>query len=883
MKYCTLLLWLLLSAQLFAQETIVPFPKKTYQTQKLAGEPPNIDGQLDEACWDQVDWTGEYLQWDPHQGETPSQETTFKILYDEKNLYIGFRCFDEEPDKIVKRMSRRDGFPGDWVEINIDSYHDLRTAFSFTISASGVKGDEFISNDGNNWDTNWNPIWYAKTHQDSLGWTAEVKIPLTQLRFGKDEKQVWGIQSTRRDFRMEERSTWQPIHRNDAAWVSRFGELHGIEGIEPQRQLEIQPYIVGQVATFEKQEGNPFATGSDWRLTGGVDGKVGVTNDLTLDFTINPDFGQVEADPSALTLDGFQIFFSERRPFFIENRNIFDYRLTGSQAGGNYDNDLLFYSRRIGGAPHRSISTDSENQYFVDQPENTTILGAAKFSGKTSKGLSIGILETVTEREMARIDNRGNREKAPVEPLTNFFVGRLQQDFSGGNTVIGGIFTAVNRDIKDASLESLHRSAYSGGVDFLHRWKNRTWYIQGNLIASQVAGTEEAILQTQTAFEHLFQRPDADHLKIDSTATSLLGTGGTFKLGKNGGKWTFEAGATWRSPELELNDVGFLLNTDEVNHFFWGGRRWTQPFSIFRSLRVNYNHWGRWDFSGQNLYRAVNTNAHASFKNFWGMGAGLTLEGLDISKNALRGGPALRRPNGGGMFAYLSTDSRKKMVVYFNTFHGRAVDNIVRAQDYSVSFEIQPSNAMQISLSPGFNRFQRLDQYVSQEEVNGKLRYLEAEVDQQTLSMTLRLNYNITPDFTLQFYGQPFISKGTYRGFKRVTDMPLAKQFWDRHYAYPDSQIEFDETESAYLIDDDGDGTTDIILNNPDFNFFQFRSNLVARWEYIPGSELYLVWTRSTTELDDPSTGLWDSFSQNLFNKKARNVFLIKTTYRFAR
>ncbi|GJM31393.1 MAG: hypothetical protein DHS20C18_03940 [Saprospiraceae bacterium] len=872
-----------LCTYLSAQETIEPYPKKTYHTQRIAENPPIIDGELSETCWNEVEWTGGYLQWDPDEGVAPTQETSFKILYDEKHLYLGFRCFDNDPEKIVKRMSRRDGFPGDWIEINIDSYHDLRTAFSFTISASGVKGDEFISNDGNNWDTNWNPIWYAKTLVDSLGWTAEVKIPLTQLRFSSQEEQVWGIQSTRRDFRMEERSTWQPIHRNDAAWVSRFGELHGIKGIKPQKQIELQPYLLGQLATFEKEEGNPFATGADWRLTGGLDGKIGVTNDLTIDFTVNPDFGQVEADPSALTLDGFQIFFSERRPFFIENRNIFDYRITGSEAGGSYDNDLLFYSRRIGGAPHHSIRNNPGNRYYVDQPENTTILGAAKFSGKTNKGLSIGILETVTNREIAKIDNQGVQEKLPVEPFANYFVGRLQQDFSGGNTVIGGILTAVNRDINDPGLEEIHRSAYSGGLDFLHRWKNRSWFVSGNVIASQIAGSEAAILNTQTAFEHLFQRPDADHLQIDSTATGLFGTGGTVKVGKTGGKWVFETGATWRSPKLELNDVGFLVNTDEVNYFFWGGRRWTQPFSIFRSLRVNYNHWSRWDFSGKNLYRAANTNAHASFKNFWSAGMGFTYENLDITKNALRGGPALRRPNGTGFSAYLNSDSRKKVNLYFNTFNAWGFGKTVRVQNYSIDVQVQPSNAMSITLSPGFDRFQRLDQYVAQQDVNGKRRYIEAEVDQQTLSMTLRLNYNITPDLTLQFYGQPFISRGHYRDFKRVTDAPLAKEFWDRHYTYNANEIQFDENEKAYLIDDDNDGAIDIILDKPDFNFFQFRSNLVARWEYIPGSEIFLVWTRSTTAADDPEAGLLDSFTENLFSEKARNIFLIKTTYRFAR
>ncbi|MEL7250254.1 MAG: DUF5916 domain-containing protein, partial [Bacteroidota bacterium] len=408
-------------------------PKRVLFTQAVEGSSPTIDGIPDDACWQQVEWSGGYEQFEPYNLEAPSQDTKLKVLYDARNLYVAFRCFDTEPDKIERRMSRRDGFPGDWVEINIDSYHDLRTAFSFTISASGVKGDEFVSNDGNNWDSNWNPIWYAKTNIDEEGWTAEIRIPLSQLRFGNAEEHVWGIQSTRRYFREGERDTWQPMELNQPGWVSRFGELHGLKGIKPQRQVEIQPYVLAQTSSSEAEEGNPFATGRDNRFTAGLDARVAVTSDLTLDMTINPDFGQVEADPGALNLDGFQIFFSERRPFFIENRNIFNYRLTEAEAGGAFNSDRLFYSRRIGGSPHRFVNGDPDKQMFVDQPDNTTILGAAKFSGKTRKGLSIGILESVTERELATIDLLGERTTEVVEPLTNFFVGRVQQDYRGGN------------------------------------------------------------------------------------------------------------------------------------------------------------------------------------------------------------------------------------------------------------------------------------------------------------------------------------------------------------------------------------------------------------------------------------------------------------------
>lgn len=868
-------------AALFAQSTD-SIPRRIFFTQSVEGQGPVIDGLLDDACWEKVDWSGGYEQFQPYNLEDPSQETRLKLVYDSRNLYVAFRCHDTEPEKIERRMSRRDGFAGDWVEINIDSYHDLRTAFSFTVSASGVKGDEFVSNDGNNWDSNWNPIWYAKTNIDDEGWTAEIRIPLSQLRFGNSDEHVWGIQSTRRYFREEERDTWQPMKLNQPGWVSRFGELRGLKGIKPQRQVEIQPYILAQTTSSEAEEGNPFVTGRDSRVTAGLDGRIGVTSDMTLDFTINPDFGQVEADPGALNLNGFQIFFSERRPFFIENRNIFDYQLTQAEAGGAFNSDRLFYSRRIGGNPHRFIDGDSDKGLYVDQPDNTTILGAAKFSGKTRKGLSIGILESITQRELATLDLQGERTTDVVEPLTNFFVGRVQQDYRGGNTVIGGIFTAVNRDLEgNPDLGFLHESAYSGGLDVIHRWKDNEWVFTGKLLWSRVNGSTESILGTQESFERLFQRPDAEHLEVDSTATSLLGSGGTFKIANYGGNWIFETGMTWRSPELELNDIGFLVNTDEINYFFWGARRWTEPNEVYRRLQWNYNHWARWDFSGKMLYRAVNTNAHQQWANFWNTGGGFTYENLDISKNALRGGPLLRRPNGTAINFYINSDSRKKVMFGANTFQAFGQAGIVRVQNYGIFMRAQPTNAMSVTLSPNFNRFQRTEQYVTQREVGDEIRYINGEVDQQTFSLTVRLNYNITPDLTVQYYGQPFISRGRYKNFNRTTANTLGKTFDERFEFF--ENISFDADEDAYLVDEDDDRAIDFEFGNPDFNFIQFRSNLVFRWEYIPGSELFLVWSQGANAFEDPNRGLARSITDNLFGNNVRNTFLVKATYRFLR
>ncbi len=392
-----LLVGLLLAAVLPAQSA----DPRIYRTGRIAGSAPVIDGRLDDAAWKQVAWAGDFVQRTPYEGDPPSQETQFKVLYDDHALYLAYRAHDSDPGEIVERLARRDHFPGDWVEVNIDSYHDLRTAFSFTLSASGVKGDEFISNDGGNWDTNWDPIWDGRAAVDDGGWNGELRIPLSQLRYSGEKEQVWGIQVTRRIFRLEERSVWQLIPRDISGWVSRFGELHGLLDLPVRRRLELMPYAVAQTERYQEEPGNPFAGGKDSELSGGLDGKLGVTSDLTLDFTINPDFGQVEADPSQVNLTAFETFFQEKRPFFIEGSSILNFRLAPAITGGGFTQDLLFYSRRVGRSPH--WYPDLGNEDYADSPQHSSILGAFKLSGKTAGGLSLGIMECVTAEESAEV------------------------------------------------------------------------------------------------------------------------------------------------------------------------------------------------------------------------------------------------------------------------------------------------------------------------------------------------------------------------------------------------------------------------------------------------------------------------------------------------
>jgi len=873
-----LTLFLIFSLQ--AQDSTEVIIKKKYTTQSLgAYAAPTINGILEDEAWNLVEWGSDYIEWQPDENTPPSYQTQFKILYDSKNLYIGVRCFDDEPDKIVKRLSRRDGFDGDWVEFNIDSYFDKRTAFSFTITAAGVKGDEFISNNGNNWDASWNPIWYAKTNIDAKGWTAELRIPLSQLKFGNAEEQVWGLQSTRRFFRNEERSLWQRKPVDQPGWVSEFGELHGLKNIEPQKQLEIQPYTVAKTETYEAEEGNPFRDGSENNITAGLDAKIGITNDLTLDLTVNPDFGQVDADPSAIALDGFQIFFQERRPFFVENKNIFDFSVSQSEAGNTFGSDNIFYSRRIGRSPQGYPDTSDDE--FVDQPDNTPIIGAAKFSGKTKDGWAIGVLESVTAQRTATIINdEGGTRKEMVEPLTNYFVGRLQKDFNERNSYIGGIFTATNREQIPEQLNFLHDAAYTGGLDFKHQWANRDWYVGGNINMSHVRGSEEAITNTQESITHLFGRVGADHVAVDTTRTSLTGTGGNMQIGKVGnGHWKFESGATWRSPELELNDIGFQRQADDIRHYTWIGYQTLKPDSTFRRVGINYNHWTAWDFQGNHNYLQFNTNSWQNWKNNYQSNIGFNIAPIEYSNFALRGGPRLRQSPWVSFWNNISTDYRKKLRFSFYHQGRKALDNSIKNYYMEGGFVYQPINALRVSVFPSLDinhdKLQFIDNF---DDVNGSPRYLNGKIDQRTLSMSVRLNYTINPNLTIQYWGQPFISRGRYSEFKHITD-PVAKVFEDRFVQYTSEQTSL--TDGTYAIDEDLDGVTDFSFDNPDFSFVQFRSNLVIRWEYIPGSEIFLVWSQDVSRSGDPTAGLLPGLGDNIFGQKPQNIFLLKATYRF--
>lgn len=851
---------------------------KSYTTARLVGEAPQIDGVLNDAAWDQVPWGGgDFRQNVPDAGAPATVQTKFKILYDAKNLYIAFKNLDPDPSKIVSRMSRRDGFEGDWVEINIDSYYDKRTAFSFTSSVSGVKGDEYVSNNGDNWDASWDPIWYLKTSIDEEGWIAEMRIPLSQLRFADKPELTWGFQITRRFFRNGERSNWQYIPPNSPGWVHLFGELKGIKGIRPQKQLEIQPYVVAKTETFEKEEGNPFATGKSSSAEFGLDAKIGLTSDVTLDLTVNPDFGQVEADPSQVNLTAFELFFREQRPFFIEGNNTLNFPVN------DFSSNNLFYSRRIGRQPQGWVDTDEQgddgvNEY-VKANRFSTILGAAKLTGKNKKGFSWGILESVTAEEKAIIDSAGVRRKQTVEPMTNYFSARAQQDINKGNTLVGGMFTATNRKIDDPRLNWLHEDAYSGGVDMTHNWKDRTYYVSAKAMMSHVKGSTNAITNTQQSSERYFQRPDNLHSDVDPTRRSLTGTGGNVIVGKRSGNLVFDVGYNWLSPQLELNDIGFLSQTDQMRQWAWVGYRILKPVGIFRAQRYNINQSQNWDFDFKNTSRNYNFNGHVEFKNLWALSTGFLYETHSVSNADLRGGPAIRYPGNTYYWFWFGSDQRKKLSFQLNPEWQWGNEGYVTGRYLEINFNYMPTNALRLSIAPSIYEAKNQVQYVSTSDANGEARYVLGEIDQATARVSFRFTYMVTPNLSIQYWGQPFGASGKYTNFKQITN-PNAEEYQQRFNYIPSNGLTL-TSDDVYEVDENVDGNVDYRFGKPDFNFGQFRSNMVVRWEYIPGSTLFLVWTQEKNGQFYDDGGPLLSQSNFNFGQKPYNVFLIKFTYRF--
>ncbi len=862
----------ILCTLLSAQDSI---PKRSYNA-TFTSQAPVIDGSIEDEAWQAGVWDGDFVQYEPVNGGVSSQKTEFKVLYDDNNIYVAIKAYDTAPDSISRRISRRDNADGDFVGISFDSYHDLQTGFAFVVNAAGVKNDFIWVSDGQSQDDTWDPIWYTDAGMYDWGWAAELRIPLTQLRFRISEGGVWGMEVLRQLFRKQETSVWQHVDRNASGFVHNFGEMTGLTGIKPRKQADITPFVVGSLEKFEKVEGNPFATGTNWKINGGLDAKFGITNDMTLDLTVNPDFGQVEADPSVVNLTAFETFFEEKRPFFVEGNNITSFKTGIGDGDIGYDN--LFYSRRIGRSPH--MGAETETNEFASTPRVTPIISAAKITGKTPDGLSIGVLEAVTAEGKAEIDSLGERTWQTVEPLSNYFISRVMKDFNGGKTVVGGAYTNTHRFLDGTGIDGLVHNANTAGLDFKHYFgDDRNWFLSTAAGASNLTGSTTAIENLQYSSVHYYQRPDADYVEVDTTRTSLNGYGGNVQAGRVGGHWNFMAFGYFKSPGYDLNDVGYLQSADALMTGIWSAYSFDKPFSIFRQIRPNFNAWTGWDYGGTHLFTGGNLSIYTEFKNLWSTNIGANYEGESLSNTLLRGGPSMLTPANINYYASVGSNSSKMIygTLWVNAGKGREESSESWAAGFNLT--AKPGQSFSVTLSPSFSKNSNTMQYVTY--IPDDDRYILSQIDQQVVSMSIRLNYNITPELTIQYWGQPFLAAMDYSKYKKVTD-PRAENLADRYHIFTDSEIAYNEEENSYSVDENNAGTVTYTFDNPDYNYDEFLSNLVARWEFRPGSTLYLVWSQTRNYYEPTGSFSLDQNLDKLYtSEKPYNVFLVKFTYRF--
>jgi hypothetical protein len=861
------LAWLAGSASAAQQDGAAPnpsgrkYPARTYRSARLSGPPPVINGRLDDPAWVQGEWAGDFTQQIPTEGASPSQPSELKILYDDRNIYIAIRAYDD-PALVHRYPGRRDDFSGDIVGVCFDSYNSKRTGFEFDLTAGGSKIDLVLGNGEQEWDTTWDAVWDGEVGHDSRGWSAEFRIPFSQLRYARQAEQVWGMHVWRWVDRNQEESQWQLIPRQNTGRMHQLGELRGIQGVTRSRHVELLPYVLGRVSPDRAGDGGTEISGS-----AGLDTKIGLSTNFTLDATINPDFGQVEADPSVMNLTAYETFYEEKRPFFLEGRKILSFPIEGF--------DQLFYSRRIGQAPSYAPPLGPDDS--IDDPESTTILGAAKITGRTDAGLSVGVLQSVTDSETARISSPSGSRDQEVEPFGSYTVARVHKDWDKGNTSLGGMLTETHRFTSDPELAFLPTNAYTSGIDFIRYFADRSWLLDASGVFSQVTGGQEAIRALQTNPVHYYQRPDATHLGVDEGATSLSGHGGSVRFGRSGtSRLQLTDHFHWYSPGLELNDLGYLRQADIIANQIFLGWSETEPKGIFRTYSAQYAREDQWDFGGLKTMSANRIEASSQFRNKWTARTNFTLQ-QSVDTRALRGGPALRTHDTFGTEVEVTTDPSRRVSLSTAGLTGRALDDDSRLSNVAGGARFRLSNRFSLSGRVSYEGLADNLQYVATADTSDGWRWILGRIQQGTWAFTMRANLSLSPDLTIQYYGSPFVSTGRYTEFKRATNT-LAEEYSDRFHQYAANEIAFQQDSNSYLVSEGGSGPA-YSFANPDFSFRQFRSNLVLRWEYRPGSTLYVVWSQGRTG----SESYWDSsFSSNwdgLWRTRPDNVFLVKLSY----
>jgi hypothetical protein len=843
-----------------------------------SNEPIVIDGILNERIWQSAPSVNVFIQRDPVEGALSSEKTEVWVAFDNDALYIAARMYDSHPDSILARLTRRDNvINADRFLIYLDPYHDKRSGNYFTINAAGSLTDGILYND--DWDDNsWDAVWEGKAHIDDKGWTVEVRIPFTQLRFKNDDHQIWGINFQRIIARKNEQDYAIKYPKTESGFVSRFIELDGLDGIKPTTKVEVVPYLTGIAQYLQHDPHDPFNTGSRYTPAIGADLKMGIGNNLTLNATINPDFGQVEIDPAVINLSDVETYYNENRPFFTQGSSVFNSFANGGAKSFwsfNFPQTSLFYSRRIGRNPQGSVP---DNADYVDMPTGTHILGAAKLTGKVFDDWNIGAISAVTRREYADYQMNGVKGVSEVEPLTYYGVTRIQKEMNNGRQAIGVLATFTGREYKDLSLANVtNKNSSILGVDgWTSLDTSKTWVFTACTILSNLNGTNERLIELQENSQRYFQRPDAKSFHVDSSRTSLTGLAGRYYLVKQKGNLFINSSIGFITPGFECNDLGFLSRADLINMDFGGGYDWTEPTSYYHFVELGMFLFRCYDFDFNKTSDGVFLFGNYQFNNFYYLSWNWCYNPWTVNNTRTRGGPLSLNTPGWQANIYLNSDDKSNIVYGYGVSSYKAFyDSYI---EYDLSFEYRPASNISLSIAPFFNReFQRamyIGTFADNYAVNTfSNRYVFGELDQKTIGAGIRLNWTFTPNLTLQLYVQPLFSVGKYTSIKELAQ-PKTYNF--NNY----TNISYNSSDDSYTVDPDGTGPApSFSYSNPNFNYKSLRGNAVLRWEYFPGSVFYFVWTQTRSDVETVGDFAIQKSFTDIVSLRPDNIFAVKFTY----
>ena len=838
-----------------------------------------VDGKFDEPAWRTAPVADSFVQRAPNEGRPSSERTEVRILYDDDALYVAASLFDSRPESVFTVLGRRDGgTPSDEFFIALDSYHDQRTAFLFSVTPQGVQSDTKLWGEWNN-DPNWNAVWQSATRRDSAGWYAEFRIPLSQLRFSSGDTSgfVWGINFFRWIARKGEDTNWSLIPRDGPPLVSYYGELRGMRLTRSPRRLELVPYSLARVQRSPGDFANPLYRHTDPFATVGADLRFALTSNFTLSATMNPDFGQVEADPSEVNLTGFESFFSEQRPFFVEGSDLLRYDL-GSFLSFQ---ETPFYSRRIGRRPQLDVPGSAR---WSSDVSASTILGAAKITGKSASGWSLAAITAMTSEERARfIDSSGGGHAYVVEPATQYAVARLTKDFRSGRSAIGALFTGVHRELTTADARDLlRRDAYVGGVEGRHRVLGDQVQLEGFAFGSYNAGSARAIDEIQRSPLHRFQRPDARYLNYDPTRTSLVGmTAGVSAWKLTGGNWRWGLGSRAYSPGFDMNDVGFQRTSDVIEATGWIGYNQNAPTRFTRNWWLFNNQGYRWNYAGERQLGFMNLQFGTQLQNFWNVFGRVDHYVPSLSSELLRGGPSIATPGATEAGFTVNGDRRRVVTPGFSARIRREESTPSRVVNLGPMLTTRIPAQLELSVAPSITWSRNAWQYVTSVDApqdGGATEYVIGDLRQTTALVSLRANYTFSPTLTLQAYAQPFTSAGRYLAFARPRD-PRSSRVDDRLEWFAPNAVSHESAEGQYVVNSPSGNPGELRFDDPTYNTQELLANAVLRWEYRPGSTLFVVWSQHRTADGETLPYALSRDAHRLFAAHPTNVLLVKVSY----